>query len=93
VKDTKLALLLNEFNAVKDSSPNLAAMGFRTILTLIIQERAKQVNPHVPLATRDNLAVDPCIDTALKEHIFPKCTAANSSFVEPLAKLPYSKSK
>jgi hypothetical protein len=71
VKDTKLVMLLHEFNAVKDSSPNLAAMGFRTILTLLIQERAKQVKPHLLLATRDDLAVDRCINDALQEHIFP----------------------
>ncbi len=34
VKDTKLAVLLNEFNATKDIAPNLVAIGFRTILSL-----------------------------------------------------------
>lgn len=70
IKDTKLIELLQEFNRIKDIAPNHAAMGFRTILTLIIQERAKIVNPSSPLATRDDLAVDPCINAAIQEHIF-----------------------
>jgi hypothetical protein len=70
VQDTKLATLLNEFESVKDTAPNLAAVGFRTILTLIIQERAKRVNPTSTLATRLDLAVDPMIKDALQEHIF-----------------------
>ena len=41
VKDAKLATLLNEFNRAKDTNPNLSAIGFRTLITLIIkvQER------------------------------------------------------
>lgn len=70
VKDTKLAELLKEFNAVKDTSPNLAAMGFRTVLTLIIREKAKIVNPTSHLATRDDLALDACINSAIQDHIF-----------------------
>lgn len=70
VKDAKLAALLNEFEATKNTAPNVAAIGFRTILTLIIQERAKIANPASSLATRTDLAPDPMIDTALKEHIF-----------------------
>lgn len=70
VQDTKLATLLNEFKSVKDTAPNLTAVGFRTILTLIIQERARRVNPTSTLATRLDLAVDPMIKDALQEHIF-----------------------
>src|SRR5579863_182959 len=45
VKDPKLAEMLKEFNVSKDTSPNLVAIGFRTILALIIQEKAKRLNP------------------------------------------------
>ena len=57
VKDTKLAALLKEFNAIKDTNPNFAAIGFRTILTLIIREKAKLVNSASPLATKTDLAM------------------------------------
>jgi len=56
VKDTKLAELLKEFNLAQNTAPNLAAIGFRTILCLIIQEKAKRVNPTSNTATRANLA-------------------------------------
>jgi hypothetical protein len=70
VKDTKLATLLNEFNRAKDTHPNLSAIGFRTIVTLIIQERAKIANPTSPLATKDDLGFEPDIKVAIKEGIF-----------------------
>src|SRR5258708_10103200 len=69
VKDTKLAELLKEFNAAKDNAPNLTAMGFRTILSLIIQEKAKRVNPTSNTATRTDLAPQPMIDSARNEKI------------------------
>lgn len=69
VKDTKLAELLKEFNATKDIAPNLAAIGFRTILSLIIQEKAKRVNPASRTATRTDLAPGPMIDSARNERI------------------------
>jgi hypothetical protein len=64
VKDTKLAVLLKEFNLVKDVAPNHASMGFRTILCLVIQERAKRVNSTSKTATRTDLAVDEVIRDA-----------------------------
>jgi hypothetical protein len=62
--------LLIEFNRVKDSNPNLASIGFRTILCLVIRERAKIVRPHLALATKDDLRFEPDINEAIKEHIF-----------------------
>jgi len=70
VTNTKLATLLNEFNRAKDSNPNLAAIGFRTTITLIIQERAKIAKPTSLLATKDDLGFEPDIKAAIKEGIF-----------------------
>jgi len=69
VADTKLAELLKEFNAAKDIAPNLAAIGFRTILSLVIQEKAKRVNPTSNTATCTDLAPVPMIDRARNDHI------------------------
>jgi hypothetical protein len=69
VKDTKLAMLLNEFNAVKDIAPNIEAIGFRTILGLILQEKAKRVNPTSNTAIANDLAPGPMIDRARNDHI------------------------
>jgi len=69
VKDTKLAELLKEFNVAKDTAPNLAAIGFRTILSLIIQEKAKRINPTSRTATRIDLAPQSMIDSARSETI------------------------
>lgn len=69
VKDTKLAELLKEFNAAKDIAPNLVVIGSRTILSLVIQEKAKRVNPTSNTATRTDLAPQPMIDSARNEHI------------------------
>jgi hypothetical protein len=69
IKDTKLAELLKEFNAAKDTSPNLVAIGFRTILSLIIQEKAKRVNSQSKTATRADLAPQSMIDSARNEKI------------------------
>jgi hypothetical protein len=69
VADTKLAVLLNEFNAVKDIAPNHAAIGFRTILSLVIQEKAKRVNPTSHTAIRTDLAPQPMIDSARNDNI------------------------
>jgi hypothetical protein len=50
VKDTKLAEMLKEFNVSKDTSPNLVAIAFRTILALITYRslifRGVLKNPH-----------------------------------------------
>ena len=70
VKDAKLATLLNEFNRAKDTNPNLSAIGFRTLITLIIKERAKIAKPTSLLATKDDLGFEPDIKTAIKEQIF-----------------------
>jgi hypothetical protein len=70
VKDPKLATLLNEFNAAKNAQPNLAAIGFRTILCLIIREKAKQDAPNSRLATRDDFAVKDMIEEAVKMKLF-----------------------
>jgi hypothetical protein len=64
VKDTKLSTLLKEFNAIKDHQPNLAAIGLRTIICLIIQERAKITDPQGRLATRPDLELDPMLREA-----------------------------
>lgn len=69
VKDTKLAELLKEFNAIKNTAPNFTAMGFRTILSLIIQEKAKRVSPTSKTATRTDLAPQPMIDSARNDQI------------------------
>lgn len=69
VNDTKLAELLKEFNAAKDIAPNLVAIGFRTILSLVIQEKAKRVNPTSNTAIRVDLAPQPMIDSARNDNI------------------------
>ena len=70
VRDTKLSSLLLEFNMAKDISPNLAAIGFRTILSLIIKERAKKASPTSSLATSTDFAFEPSIKEALASNIF-----------------------
>ena len=72
VKDTKLSTLLKEFNAIKDHQPNLAAIGIRTIICLIIQERAKLTDPTGRLATTQDLALDPMLSKALGQGVFPE---------------------
>ena len=82
VKDTKLAVLLNEFNVLKAIAPNLAAIGFRTILSLIIQEKAKRVNPTSNTATCSDLAPREMIDRARNDNILsPDEQRLVSSFV------------
>jgi hypothetical protein len=75
VKDTKLAVLLNEFNRSKENNPNLAAIGLRTIITIIIQERAKISNPTSSLATKTDLGFEPDIKKALEKNIFDSAEA------------------
>jgi hypothetical protein len=69
VKDTKLAEMLKEFNMSKDTSPNLVAIAFRTILALIIQEKAKRLDPQSNTATRVDLALDKMIDSARNDNV------------------------
>jgi hypothetical protein len=70
IKDVKLATLLHEFNAIKDKRPNIAVIGFRTILCLVIQETAKMLSPLGPLAKTEDLALQPMLDDAIKLKIF-----------------------
>jgi hypothetical protein len=71
VADTKLSTLLREFNAIKDSQPNVAAIAFRTIACLVIQERAKRVAPQSQLAQKDDLALEPSLSAAIDKCLFP----------------------
>lgn len=59
VKDVKLSTLLKEFNAIKDHQPNMAAIGLRTIICLIILERAKLTRPDEALAKTTDLMLKP----------------------------------
>jgi chemotaxis protein CheY-P-specific phosphatase CheC len=70
VTDTKLAVLLNEFNAIKDQAPNLAAIGFRTILSHLIQEQAKATKPKSEFAKKEDLFPSDAIKSATKEKFF-----------------------
>src|SRR5260221_8140808 len=72
VKDTKLSTLLREFNSAKKRQPNLAAIGLRTILCLIIQERAKVLDATSSLSARQDLSLQPMLDEAIKLNIFPE---------------------
>lgn len=65
VSNTKLATLLKEFNDVRILQPNLACTGFRTILPLIIRERAKKADPTHNLATKDDIFFEPDIKTGI----------------------------
>jgi len=66
VSDTKLSTLLREFNSIRTTQPNLASSGFRTILPLIIRERAKKVDPNHSLATKDDIGFEPDINAGIK---------------------------
>jgi hypothetical protein len=72
VTDTKVANLLSEFNAIKDRAPNLAAIGFRTILSHLIQEQAKAANPDHKFSKQEDLAPKEAIDYAVKEDWYPE---------------------
>jgi hypothetical protein len=65
VADTKLATLLQEFNSIRTTQPNAACITFRTILPLIIRERAKRVDPTHRLATKDDIGFEPDIKAAV----------------------------
>ena len=66
VKNDKLSVLLKEFNNTKDKQPNLAAMGFRTILSLIVIERSKIVDPNGELAKRKDIKPEREISDAIE---------------------------
>jgi hypothetical protein len=70
IHNVKLAALRNEFNAAKETQPNMAAIGLGTVLCLVIQERAKMLFPLGPLAKREDLALQPMLDEAIKQRIF-----------------------
>lgn len=70
VADTKLSTLLKEFNAGKESQPNSAAITFRTILMLVIQERAKRTKPQASIATDQDLDLNKCLNAAATEKLF-----------------------
>jgi hypothetical protein len=70
VKDTKLSTLLKEFNAIKDQQPNFAAIGLRTIICLIILEKAKLASPQGELANTTDLMLKPMLRSAIKDEIF-----------------------
>lgn len=65
IRDAKLAALLNEFNSIKETAPNAAAVLYRTILSIVIQERAKINAPGQSLAAATDLALEPSIKKAL----------------------------
>jgi hypothetical protein len=70
VTNTKLATLLDEFNAIKERAPNLAAIGYRTILSHLIQEQAKAAKPDSELAKKEDLFPSDAIRAAIKEKFF-----------------------
>jgi hypothetical protein len=70
VKDAKLSTLLREFNSVKDHQPNIAAIGLRTIICLIIQEKAKLTQPEGALAKTQDLMLKPMLRSAIEDKIF-----------------------
>ena len=57
-------------NAAKDHQPNLAAIGFRTILGMLIVEIAKKRKPGSKLAARDDFALEPIIKESLSDNLF-----------------------
>lgn len=65
IANTKLSTLLKEFSACKDGQPNSAATIFRTIVPLIIRERAKIVDPGHLLATKDDIGFEDDIKMAI----------------------------
>jgi hypothetical protein len=86
IADQKLAALLLEFNSIKDIAPNSAADIFRTIVMLVIQERAKQKAPTSTLATRVDLQLDPMISEALRTNLFDSGEAKFLKLFQPSGK-------
>lgn len=66
IADTKLSTLLLEFNSCSVDQPNIASVGFRTILPLIIRERAKIVDPTDSLAVKDDIGFEIDINKAIR---------------------------
>lgn len=65
IANTKLSTLLIEFNSARINQPNLACAGFRTILPLIIRERAKIVDSTSELATKGDIGFEPDLKLAI----------------------------
>jgi len=86
IADQKLAALLVEFNSIKDMAPNSAADIFRTIVMLVIQERAKQTAPTSTLATKVDLQLDPMISEALRTNLFDGGEAKFLKLFQPSGK-------
>jgi hypothetical protein len=81
VKAVKLATLLREFNAIKNQQPNSAAIVLRTIICLIIQEKAKLAQPGGALVNRADLMLTPMLQAAIDETLFrPRRVEAAASF-------------
>jgi len=72
VADIELATFLKEFNSIKDAQPNIAAIGFRTILSIILKIRARRVASESDLAVREDISFDRDLSDAIKEGIFPE---------------------
>jgi hypothetical protein len=70
IKDVKLTALLTELNNNREQAPNLSAISFRTILSLVISERAKLAAPGSRLATKQDLEWEADIKTAIAAKIF-----------------------
>ena len=70
IQDTKLSSLLREFNMAREACPNLSAIAFRTILCLIIYERARRQDPSSTLAQRQDISFERDIKAAISSHIF-----------------------
>jgi hypothetical protein len=70
VTNAKLKALLVEFQGMQASQPNSAAIVLRTILCLIIKERARKHAPHLKMAQNDDLNFAADLETAVKERIF-----------------------
>ncbi len=70
IADTKLAALLSEFNQMKDKAPNFTAIGFRTILCLIIYEKAKHITQPPRFVTRGDLNLEEMLREAIEHNYF-----------------------
>jgi hypothetical protein len=70
ISDRKISTLLKEFNTSRIHSPNISAISFRTILSLIIAKRAKLVDPESRFSNKQDLAFEPDINYAIDNKIF-----------------------
>lgn len=70
VKPGKLATLLRELQDMQASQPNSAAVVLRTIICLIIKERARAKRPELRMAQTDDLNFAGDLRTAIDQRIF-----------------------